>query len=277
MKILDIIPQSCFITIGTVKDIKSVDSLQEYLSYSLEFIKQFKVVVVSINSLDGVNLECIELYKKTWESNVQGVEIIYTSVNKGHMFGTIDLEERALLYVKNNFPEIKYVFKSMEDFIIAKKFVDTEIEDADFYYLPGFSTESVMKAKSKDYFMENYESFEDKFWTPQTTFFILDITKISNFYGDDVEKKYLHYLEIKSKNPKIKPWEVPFDIKFDCESHLGRTTKDLKKSCIVKKEFDALVEFSITHGIGDPSHKNILFSRPGLCHYHFLGNTVYTF
>jgi hypothetical protein len=79
----------------------------------------------------------------------------------------------------------------------------------------------------------------------------------------------------KNRNPQIKPWEIPFDIKFDCETHLGRTTKDMKKCCFSENIFRKLLDFNDINPIGDPSHKNLYLSEIGICHYHFYNEPVF--
>jgi hypothetical protein len=106
----------------------------------------------------------------------------------------------------------------------------------------------------------------------------LDINLIATqlFYdSNDIDTKTTIYQEVKARNPSIKPWEVPFDIKFDCETHLGRTSKDLKKHCLIEDQFEELLEMVYYHRMGDPSHKNIYFYKPGVCHYHFYKDLIY--
>jgi len=210
-----------------------------------------------------------------WSVNVPNVVILISDTNRGHMFGTMDLEEDLLSYVKKNIPSAKYLFKSMDDVIIYDRLLEVEVPEADFYYLPGFSYETVViKSRSIEDLYNNYETYKSWYYTPQTTFFILNISNIASLYGDDVGWKYDHYMAVKKLRPEIKPWEVAFYLKFDCESHLGRTTKDLSKYCLIEPEFKQLASLAQTLPITDPSHKNIFFNRIGVCHYHFYNQNV---
>lgn len=274
MKLRSIVDKSCYATIATITE-DSFDKLNFFLQYNGEFIKQFPHVIISTNSLEDTPIRKINQYHNTWRRLAPNCVILHSDKNRGHMFGTIDLEESILKHIKSHLPEIKYLWKAMDDIISTTDLLDLEVEEAEFYYLPGFSYESIQKAGGKEKLYEIYENFESNFWTPQTPFFILDITNIDNLYGTDVDTKISIYEEVKARNPSVKPWEVPFNLKFDCETHLGRTTKDLKKYCLLKDQFKDLLDMVEINKIGDPSHKNIYFEKLGVCHYHFYKDLIY--
>ena len=266
--------QSCFATIATVSE-DSLEKLKLFSEYNISLISKFPKVILSTNKADGVSEEAVEQYHNAWRSLVKDIHIIHTEENKGHMFGTIDLEERILREIKAAYPEVKYLWKSMDDVITTSEILKIEVTEAEFYYIPGFSHESIVKAGDKSILHKIFEDYESGFWTPQTTFFILDISNIDSLYGDDVDPKSIIFEQIKAQASSIKPWEIPFDIKFDCETHLGRTTKDLTKCCLIEKQFDDLLEIVDYNKVGDPSHKNIYFEEPGICHYHYYKDLIY--
>jgi len=274
MKLRSLVNVSCFSTIATVKE-DSWEQLKFFLQYNESFIKNFPYIVLSVNKIPDLSNHALNAFKNTWLKSFPSSIILESDVNKGHMFGTIDLEESILNYVKNNIPDVRYLWKSMDDVISTDDILDSEVEEAEFYYIPGFSYESILKAGGKKNLHKTYEVFDSGFYTPQTTFFILDITNIDSIYGSDIEYKTSVYHQEKARNQNIKPWELPFDIKFDCETHLGRTTKDLKKYCLIKDQFEDLLYMVEMHKIGDPSHKNIYFEKIGVCHYHFYKDLIY--
>ena len=274
MKLQSITPKSCYATIATItKD--SMDKLNLFMQYNADLIKQFPHVIISTNSLDDTSIHTINLYHNTWRKLVPNCIILNSTVNRGHMLGTIDLEEVILKYVKRELPEVRYLWKSMDDVITTSDLLDLDVEEAEFYYLPGFSYESIQKAGGKQNLHKVYQTFDSGVYTPQTTFFILDVTNIDTIYGNDIDTKIAIYEEVKARNPSVKPWEVPFNTKFDCETHLGRTTKDLKKYCLLKDQFEDLLDMVEVNKIGDPSHKNIYFEKLGVCHYHFYKDLIY--
>lgn len=274
MNLHSLISKSCYATIATITD-DSFDKLNLFMQYNVDLIKQFPQVIISTNSLEDTPMRKINQYHNTWRRMVPNCIILNSTVNRGHMFGTIDLEEVILEYAKRELPEVQYLWKSMDDVITTTELLDVEIEEAEFYYLPGFSYESIQKAGGKETLRKIYDAFDSGFYTPQTTFFILDITNVDSLYGNDVPSKIDIYQEVKTRNPSVKPWEIPFDIKFDCETHLGRTTKDLKKFCLLKDQFEDLLDMIDVNKIGDPAHKNIYFEKLGVCHYHYYKDLIY--
>ena len=274
MKLQSLTSKSCYATIATITE-DSFDKLNLFMQYNEELIKQFPHVIISTNSLEDTPIRKVNQYHNTWRRMVPNCVILHSDKNRGHMFGTIDLEEDILKHIKKELPEVQYLWKSMDDVITTTDLLDVEVEEAEFYYLPGFSYESIQKAGGKENLHKIYDAFDSGFYTPQTPFFILDITNINSLYGSDIDIKINIYKEVKARNPAVKPWEVPFNIKFDCETHLGRTTKDLKKFCLLKDQFEDLLDMVEVNKIGDPSHKNIYFEKLGVCHYHFYKDLIY--
>jgi hypothetical protein len=275
MKIKDLIPESTFGTIVTVKDEFSLRKLDLFLSYNYNFISVFDSIILSLNYLVDTSKEVVEEYKNKWLQYFPNSIILQSDNNRGHMFGTIDLEEDILKYMKSNVPNKKYLFKSMDDVITSDSLLEVEIPLVDFYYIPGFSYESILNAGSKQKLRSIYEDFETGFFTPQTTFFVVNIDNIDMLYGNDIEHKYDVYQEKKKQNPNIKPWEIPFDIKFDCETHLARTVKDKSKYCLIANKFSNLLDLVEQIPIWDPSHKNVLLKNIGVCHYHYYDQPVF--
>lgn len=276
MKLKDIIPYSCFGTIGTIVDEESIGKLKYFLFINSDVLNSFKNIVVSLNYKEGINEDIIKEYKAIWSDFRPDSIILIDDRNEGHMFGTIELEERLLTWIKYNIT-CDFIWKSMDDVMLRKEIFEVDVNNSDFYYLPGFSYDSVNRAGGKERLHRIYENFNLGFWTPQTTFFIIRSGLINSFYGDDVVGKKQSYFKERLKNPYLKPWEMPFDIKFDCETHLGRTTKDMKKYCLAKDEFIKMLDFNDLYPITDPSHKNFYFKNIGICHYHFYNDPVYIF
>jgi len=132
MYLSSILDQSCFATIATItKD--SMEKLQLFYEYNQGLIKQFPHVIISTNSLDDTSIHTINLYHNTWRKLVPNCIILNSTVNKGHMFGTIDLEEAILEYIKRELPEVQYLWKSMDDVITTTDLIDLDVEEADFY------------------------------------------------------------------------------------------------------------------------------------------------
>lgn len=271
MRFKDIIPVSCYASIATVTN-ESMEKVKFFIQYNKSVIEQFPNIVIALNRLDNVSDDMFDRYANEWRRTFKNVTIIERP-NLGHMRGTIDLEESILKVVKEMLPNVKYLWKSMEDVILPVDILDRETEEVDFYYLPGFSTESIKEYVDANAVINN---FEDYLLTPQSTFFILNISNVDTLYGTDVEKKWISYDAMKDRYPGLKPWEIPFDIKFDCETHLGRTVENLSKKCLLNLEtYKSLINFAFINDIGDPSHKN--FMLDGFCHFHYWQKEILEF
>ncbi len=260
MKLKDLLPKSAFGTIATIVDESSLDKLQLFLNYNRDVVSEFKHIILSINVMDGVSEEIVEEYIQQWQQIHSNVKIIRADRNRGHMLGTIDLEEAILKYLKETKLGVKYLWKSMDDVLIGPEILDVKVESVEFYYLPSISFETLEKNLPV---------------VPQTTFYIIDITKIDTLYGNDVETKWTAYIQTKTANSALKPWEMKFDIKFDCETHLYRTVKNLTNYNLIRMDLDKLIKHITDYKIGDPSHKNIYFDSLGICHYHFYNQSVF--
>lgn len=261
MKLQEIIKDSIFGTIATITGPESIDKAYSFIQHNLPVLKMFDTIVLSINH-DCPN-EMVYDYCKVWYDAHPNVQTIRHRTNLGRMFGTIQLEESLLNYIKCGYPNKNWLFKSSEDVLLSANLFEQEYKEVDFYYLPGFSFES--KQKHADNLYEVVST------TPQTNFYVLNISNINNLYGTDIDDKKNIYFNFKKNNSNLQPWELNFDddIKFDMETHLGRTTKNLSKEMLINfEEWEKLVNFVNIAKIGDPSHKNIMFERLGICHYH---------
>lgn len=264
MTIKDITNNSIFVSIATIKE-NSFSEAYGIYKHNFNFVSRFRNILFYYNIQEGSSKESVQKYLDMVGKVYPNAIIKVADVNYGHMFGTIDLEEKALEYIKKEFNTVDYIFKSMEDILISDSLSDLEIKKADFYYLPSFSYETTLNPDS-DYTL------------PQTTFFILKNGLVDSLYGKDVYYKKTIYEQQKLKNPNLKAWEVDFEdgLKFDCENHLNRTVKNLNRESLLSKEyFSKLFNFVQIYRVGDPSHKNIYFSDLGLCHYHFPDLPVY--
>lgn len=277
MQLQSILNQSIYAFTANISSQESLDKLEKFQPFLEQMLESFPKVIISTNFNPDTPADIISSYHEKCRKIAPNCVILHSETNRGHMFGTIDLEEAILKYVKENLADYPYLWKSADDVIVSPEILIQEVPEADFYYLPGFSYETVMKSGDKTdlLFINRNEIFESGLWTPQTTFFILNVTNIDSLYGNDIEYKISAYKDAQTYNPHLKPWDMSFDIKFDCETHLGRTVRSLKKHCLIAPELESLVDFVVFNKVQDPSHKNIYFQRIGVCHYHFYNDLIY--
>lgn len=264
MKLIDIISDSTLAIIATVTGPESIEKAKFFMEANREVLCEFSRIFIHLNYIDGISIHHVYDYCQAWDVFLpDNVATIVHHKNAGHTKGTLDLDELCLKDCST-----KYLWKSTEDILLYPELLNKEVEERDFYYLPGFSYESLCKASTDENFIENYENI---FFTPQTNFFIINKNSVKNLYGDDVELKWNVYLEFKKTRPDLKPWELtyPDGIKFSLEDMLGDTTKNISKQSLLNlNSMENLIIFVKSNKIGDPSHKNIFFSEVGVSHYH---------
>jgi len=265
MKIKDII-QDCTLGVTVYVNNNTVKDFISYLIYNKTIIEQFPNMVMAINSDE----EDLSFIKKLLDTYVADLDIIFLDQNRGHMFGTMDLDE-AVFNLSKKYPQ-KYLCKLSQDIIIDPEFLNTNIEEADFYFLPGFSLETILRNQGIEGLKKVFKDSTQKDFTPQSNFFILS-KKSPNVYGgvEVINEYYIKFQEILKTNPKAKCWEEFHDPKFDCETFLGRTINQQNFTyfnLLDEEDFISLWKTVFNYKIGDPSHKNIMLPC-GISHFHF--------
>lgn len=267
MLIKDIIQNSTLgLTAYLTRD--NVKNFISYLIHNKTIIENFPNMVLAINTDEGEDLEYI---KKILGLYLEDTNYIFLEQNRGHMFGTMDLDE-AVFAASKQF-EGKYLFKVSQDMILNKELLTSPLEtEADFYFLPGFSLETVARHSNFENLVKVFGDSSNKDFTPQSNFFILNKSCPTVYGGAEVINEYYEkFQEIIKENPEAKCWEVFPDPKFDCETFLGRTINSNNLTycnLLNQKDFFSLWTYVASYKIGDPSHKNILLPC-GICHYQW--------
>lgn len=258
MKLKEIINKSFYGTISYIETADNLLTLESYIQYNFEVIKQFKGVIVAANYKNNEK-ELIDENRRIWEKYFPECVIINSTINRGHNFGTADLDNNVFDYCKKN--NIKWVFKTATDFIFNEHIFDIEIDNADFYYLNGISYEDLYLNKF------DYGSIYKKHFYPQTNSYFIDVSKC-DYLNDSkyLDETYELSKNIQNYNGKI--WEYIKD--WSCENFL--------KECVERNNLEKfyLLDYNVhtklceainQYKIGDPSHKNIFIN--GVCHFQY--------
>jgi len=254
MNLKTLINKSVYGTIGYIAGEDDLTRLEQYIVYNLEVLKEFKQIVVATNYLDGFQEQNSLIWKKYFPECV----LIDSEINRGHNFGTADLDNHVFDYCKEN--NIEWLCKGANDVILTNKLFKWPIKEADFYYLNGFSFETVYKNSF------NLEELDKNHFTPQTNFYFINVSKTDYL----TSKEYLNKTYNLTKtipNYNNKPWE---HIKgWSCEEFLAECVKknNLTKYNLLESGdlYQQLFDLVKTYHIGDPSHKNIMIQ--GVCHF----------
>ena len=256
------INKSAYGTVGYVASEDDLFRMEQYILYNLEVLKNFKHIIVSTNYGGGFQNKNFDLWKKYFPESI----LIDNPINRGHSFGTADLDNALFNYCKNN--NIEWLCKCSNDTLLNSKIFQIQIEEADFYYMNGFSFETIYLNDM------DFKKLKSNHFTPQTNFYIINVLK-SDYLNDSkyLDNTYNIVNQISDYNGK--PWD--YIEGWSCEEFLAQCVKrnNLKTYHILDSGNLYLRLFNTikNNKIGDPSHKNIMIQ--GICHFHFPNENIF--
>jgi len=259
MNLKQLINQSVYGTIGYISSQDDLYLLEQYILYNLPVLKEYKQIVVATNYNSSLQNENAQLWKKYFSDCV----ILDSKINRGHNFGTADLDDLLFNYCKEN--NIEWLCKSANDIIVQEEILNKEIEEADFYYLNGIGYGGMVP------YNFDFNRIVNEDFYPQTNFYFINVFK-THFLNDKS-----HVTEIYNKVQNIleyngKAWEYGFR---SCETLLKECVERNKLSkyhLVSEKNYRILLEIIKDNNIHDPSHKNIMIE--GICHYPHINQQI---
>jgi hypothetical protein len=254
MYIKQLINKSVYGTIGYIASQDDLDLLESYILYNLPVLKEYKQIVVATNYGSPLQNENTQLWKKYFPTCV----LIDSKINRGHNFGTADLDNMLFDWCKENNEE--WLCKSSHDVILQEYILDKEIEEADFYYLNGVGYGGMVQ------YDFDFDQIIEKDFYPQTNFYFINVSK-TDYLNDKT-----HITEIYNKVQLIpgyngKAWEYGFK---SCEGLLRECIEKnnlLKHHLTPLKKYRILLQLIKENNIHDCSHKNIMVE--GVCHFQY--------
>jgi len=257
MNLKQLINKSVYGTIGYIGSQDDIDVLESYILYNLPVLKEYKQIVVATNYGFPLQNENTQLWKKYFPNCV----IIDSEVNRGHNFGTADLDNMLFDWCKENNEE--WLCKSANDMIFQESILEKEVDNAEFYYLT-----SVGLGAFPPPFEVSVEKVYDthEYFYPQTNYYFINVFKI-NELNDKNHINSIYKIYQTNTDLNKKAWDVGFKT---CEVLLKETIENNKLSTfnlISRKKFHILLNTIKEYQIHDPSHKNIMME--GICHLQF--------
>jgi hypothetical protein len=143
MNLRQLINKSVYGTIGYISSQEDLDILEQYIICNLPVLKEFKRIAVFTNYKDYSGTGLILKNNQLWTKYFPNCVYINNPTNRGHNFGTADLDNLAVKYCK--LMEKEWLCKGSNDIIFQELILDKEIEDADFYYLNGIGFGGMVK------------------------------------------------------------------------------------------------------------------------------------
>jgi hypothetical protein len=256
MLLKKLLNKSVYGSIGYISSQDDIDLLESYILYNLPVLKEFKHIVVATNYKE-LDLQLINRNIDVWEKYFPNCYLIDSEVNRGHNFGTADLDNLVFNWCKENNEE--WLCKGANDVIFHETILEKEIEEADFYYLNGISYETL--------YLNNfdYKQICKKHFYPQTNFYFINVSKTDYLNNKQyLDKTYEYSKSISNYNGKI--WE--YIEGWSCENFLKNCIERnrlSKEYLLNSSQHKKLCEIIKMYQIGDPSHKNIMIN--GICHF----------
>jgi hypothetical protein len=254
MILKDLINKSYYGVIGYISKESDLETLEQYIVYNLDILKEFKNIIVATNFSSNLQSQNIQ----TWTKYFPECVVINNEINRGHNHGNADLDNVLFNYCKEN--NIEWLCKSANDIILTQDILNIQIKEADFYYLNGISYE--------DLYLSNFDYkklFIERLF-PQTNFYFIKVDKVDFLNDKDyLNETYTQTKQIPDYNGKI--WE--YIDGWACELFLKNCVErnNLSKMYLLDEiTHNKLCEAIKLYQIGDPSHKNIMIN--GICHYH---------
>ena len=254
MNLKQLINKSTYGTIGYIASEDDLTRMEQYILYNLEVLKEFNNVIVATNYNGNFQEQNTQIWKKYFPNCI----ILDLPVNRGHNFGTADLDNKVFDYCKEN--NIEWLCKGANDVILTNKLFEWPIPKSDFYYLNGFSFETI--------YHNNFslDELDKNHFTTQTNFYFINVSKTDYLTNKEyLSETYSIIKTIPSYNNKA--WEY---IKgWSCEKFLAECIKrnNLTKYNLLESGqlYEQLFDLVKHNHIGDPSHKNIMIQ--GVCHF----------
>ena len=255
MNLKQLINKTFYGTIGYISNENDLEVLEQYILYNLEVLKEFKNIVVATNYSKDLQNQNSKIWKKYFPNCI----ILDSKVNRGHNFGTADLDNLLVDYCKSN--NITWLCKSSNDIILSPEILNKEIPEVDFYYLGSIGYGGMIK------YDFNFEDIIKNDFFPQTNFYFINTSKV-DYLNDKkyLDKTYKETLKIENYNGKV--WEY-FD-GWTCERFLKKCVirNNLTKHHLISpKSYRILLKEIKDKQIHDCSHKNIMLN--GICHFQF--------
>jgi len=256
MRLKELVNKSVYSPTGYVGSIDDITKLEQYIVYNIPVLKEYKQIVVAANYS---NNQLEKTNEQLWKNYFPDCVVLHSYLNRGHNFGTADLDNMVIDYCKEN--NLEWLCKSDNDIILSSEVLDKEVDEVDFYYLNGIGYGGMVK-----YNFDNNKIINEDFY-PQTWFYFLNVNKIDYVNNKQyVNETYDYIRTISNYNGRI--WE--YIDGWSCETFLRDCVirNNLSKFHLITQEkYVNLLEIIKNYNIHDSSHKNIMIE--GMCHFQY--------
>jgi hypothetical protein len=264
MNLKQLISKSVYGTIGYISSQEDLDVLEQYIVYNLPVLKEFKRIAVFTNYKDYSDTDLILKNNALWTRYFPNCVYINNPINRGHNFGTADLDNLVFDYCKLVGEE--WLCKSANDIIVQESILNKEVEEADFYYMNGIGYTGMAE------YDFDFDRILDESFYPQTNLYFINVSK-TDYLTDKIylDETYQYSLTIPNYNGKI--WE--YISGWSCENFLKQCVErnNLSKyNWVSQEKYRNLLQIIKDFNFHDCSHKNIMIE--GVCHLQHPQNQI---
>ena len=260
MNLKNLINKSWYGSIGYINNDSDIELLGSYLLHNQLVLDEFEGYIFAF-TYNELNEEYLE---NTISSLYPDAIIVYLDENRGHNFGTADLDNVVFDICKDL--KVEWLCKASNDIILQPEVLGLPIQEADFYYMNGIGFGGMVK-----YDFDNEKIINEDFF-PQTNFYFINVSKTDYLNDKDyIDETYNHVQSLENYNGKI--WE--YFQGWECEGFLRECVyrnKLSKYHLIPPKTYIKLIELIKQNQIHDCSHKNIMIE--GICHYQNINQKI---
>ena len=260
MNLKNLINKSWYGSIGYIQNDSDIELLGSYLLHNQLVLDEFKGHIFAFTYKE-LNEEYLE---NTISSLYPDAIIIYLDENRGHNFGTADLDNVVFDICKDL--EVEWLCKASNDIILQPEVLGIPIQEADFYYMNGIGFGGMVK-----YDFDNKRIINEDFY-PQTNFYFINVSKTDYLNDKDyIDETYNHIQSLENYNGKI--WE--YIEGWTCERFLKKCVErnNLTTYHLISPEtYIRLLELVKMNRLHDCSHKNLMID--GICHYQWSNQNV---
>ena len=260
---------NCYCSIGYISKPEDIELLERMLLYNYPVISKFNYIVAHHNCSNDA-IKYLNDYNSIWKKVFgDGVTVLPQIENRGHTFGTMDLDNSVVKYAKTL--PIDFIYKSTNDILLDSQILNSNITDEfELYFLQGIGYTGLYPV-GFDISLYIKKYLEPMYLYPQTNFYI--ISKNVDYINDEVyvNTGYNHCRSLPNYSGRV--WEVIQDF----------SSEHLLKQCIIRNKFKykhlisddtftRLLTAVKEYKICDCSHKNIYIEEVGVCHLHDINN-----
>jgi hypothetical protein len=264
MNLKQLINQSVYGTIGYISSLEDIDLLEQYILYNLPVLKEFKKIVIATNYKFYPDYELIRKSNELWMKYFPSCSYINNPTNRGHNFGTVDLDNILFNFCK--IYKYEWLCKSANDIIFQESILEKPIEEADFYYMNGIGYGGMIP------YNFDFDKIVNEEFYPQTNFYFINISKTDYLNNKEyLDETYKYIQTIPNYNGKI--WE--YINGWSCEDFLKQCIERNKLSkyhLIPDEKYLSLLQLVKDNQIHDCSHKNIMIE--GICHFQYINQSI---